>query len=467
MRSWPPAGRTIPNQVNNVLGFPFIFRGALDVRATQINDEMKLAATRALAALAKEDVPDSVRARLRRGAAWSSAASTSFPSRSTPRAHLGSRRRWRRPPWRPASRSCRSILGEYREQLERRLGKAHEFMRVMVHKAQRHPKRVVFPEGEKTRSCAPARSCSTRRSPHPILLGDESAIRRKLEELRSAPERHRDHRSTARLACEALHRGTFRAAPAQGHDPSGIRRAGAESRQLFGALMVELGHADGADRRPDQALPRCDPPGAADHWIRQGSRRVAGRYAHDHAARRIYLLADATVNIEPTAEDLAEIAMLTAEMARRFNVEPRVAMLSFSNFGSNAAPARPRKWRKPWRSSSAGAGPDGRRRDAGRHRGDAGDLEQTYPFSTLKGSANVLIFPEPGGGQHRLQAAGEARAAPKLIGPIIMGLAKPMHVLQRGAEVNDIVNMASIAVVDAQELAKAGSPEPHEAITVA
>ena len=185
--------------------------------------------------------------------------------------------------------------------------------------------------------------------------------------------------------------------------------------------------------------------------MRAGLRRVSGLYVLITPKGDIYFLADTTVNIEPTAEDLAEIAIMAAEMARRFDVEPRVAMLSFSNFGSTRHPLAEKVRRAAEIVRQRDARPDDRRRDAGRHRrGAARSSTRPIRSSRLKGGANVLIFPnlEAGNIAYKLlMRIGGAEA----IGPILMGLSKPVHVLQRGAEVNEIVNMAAIAVVDAQE----------------
>src|SRR5436190_354194 len=325
-----------PNQVNNVLGFPFIFRGALDVRATQINDEMKLAATRALATLAKQDVPDSV-SRAYDVEHMEFGREYIIPKPFDPRVLI----------WEASAVAQAAIetgvaqlpvdLREYREQLERRLGKAHEFMRVMVHKAQIHPKRVVFPEGDEDKILRACQILLDEKIAHPILLGEESKIRRKMEELRlnlngaeivdpaKSPWKERFTEEHFRLR---QRKGTT-------HHESAER---AVNPTVFGALMVRLGHADALIDGLTKHYPDAIRPALRIIGIREGSRRVAGCYAMITQRGDIYLLADATVNIEPSAEDLAEIAILTAEIARRFNVEPRVAMLSFSNFGSTRHP---------------------------------------------------------------------------------------------------------------------------------
>ena len=452
-----------PNQVNNVLGFPFIFRGALDVRATQINDEMKLAATRALAALAKEDVPDSVR-RAYDVEHMEFGREYIIPKPFDPRVLT----------WEAAAVAQAAIetgvaqrpidIAEYREQLERRLGKAHEFMRVMVHKAQTHPKRVVFPEGGEDKILRACQILLDEKMARPILLGEESAIRRQIEELRL-------HLSGVEIIDPATSpwKEEFIEEHFQLRQRKGMTHKESAERALnptvFGALMVRTGRAEAMIDGLTKHYPDAIRPALRIVGMRPGSRRVAGCYAMITQRGDIYLLADATVNIEPAAEDLAEVAMLTAEMARRFNVEPRVAMLSFSNFGSTRHPLAEKVARavEIVKRRAPGLMVDGEMQADTAVTPEI--IAETYPFSTLKGGANVLIFPNLEAGNIAYKLLARLGGA-EMIGPIIMGLAKPMHVLQRGAEVNDIVNMASIAVVDAQELGRAGAAEPHETVSV-
>jgi malate dehydrogenase (oxaloacetate-decarboxylating)(NADP+) len=457
-----------PNQVNNVLGFPFIFRGALDVRATQINDEMKLAATRALAALAKQDVPDSVR-RAYGVEHMEFGREYIIPTPFDPRVLTWEAAAVAEAAMRTGVAQQPIDIAEYREQLERRLGKAHEFMRVMVHKAQLHPKRVVFPEGDEDKILRACQILLDEKVARPILLGEEKRIRAKIEELRL-------HLGGAEIVDPA--KSPWRAPFTEEHFTLRQRKGTTRNesarrvldRTVFGALMVRLGQADAlidglTKHYPDAIRPALRIIGLRGGGVPGGPRRVAGCYAMITQRGDIYLLADATVNIEPTAEDLAEIAILTADMARRFNVEPRVAMLSFSNFGST---------RHPLAEKVARATEIVKRRAPelmvdGEMQADTAVtpeiIEETYPFSSLKGGANVLIFPTLEAGNITYKLLARLGGA-ELIGPIIMGLAKPMHVLQRGAEVNDIVNMASIAVVDAQEVERLAPAEPREAVTV-
>jgi malate dehydrogenase (oxaloacetate-decarboxylating)(NADP+) len=435
-----------PNQVNNLLGFPFIFRGALDVRATTINDEMKLAATRSLAELAREEVPDSVsRAygveRLEFGPEYI------IPKPFDPRVLLRESAAVAKAAMDSGVAQEPIDLDEYREQLEQRLGKVHGVMRIVIHKAQQKPKRVVFPEGEQPKILRAAQILSDEKIAVPILLGRASVIHARLAELRisdsfavvdpaKSPER-------ARYAAE-LYRLRQR---------KGVTQNEAEelmaNHNYFGSIMVSTGDADALVGGLTQHYPETIRPGLEVIPIRAGMRKVSGLYVMIMPSG-IYFIADATVNIEPSAEDLAEIAISAAEAAERFNIKPRVALLSFSNFGStpHALSNKVRRAVELVKQRAPELMVDGEMQADTAVTPQI--LERDYPFSTLKGSANVLIFPnlEAGNVAYKLLARlGGAEA----VGPILMGLSKPVHVLQRGAEVNEIVNVAAIAVVDAQE----------------
>ncbi|HEY6393745.1 MAG TPA: NADP-dependent malic enzyme [Bryobacteraceae bacterium] len=438
-----------PNQVNNLLGFPFIFRGALDVRATTINEAMKLAATHALAELAREEVPESVSRtygldRLEFGPEYI------IPKPFDPRVLLRESAAVAKAAMDSGVAQEPVDLYEYREQLERRLGKVQGVMRIMIHKAQQMPKRVVFTEGEESKILRAAQILIDEKIAIPILLGKESVIRERLAELRINmldsitivdPAKSGDRAGYA----EELYRLRQR---------KGVTRTEADelilNHNYFGSMMVAMGHADALVGGLTLHYPETIRPALEVIPVREGLRKVSGLYLMI-TQQGIYFLADATVNIEPSAEDLAEIAICAAETAERFNVKPRVALLSFSNFGSTRHPLADKvrravdlvKKRAPElmvdgeMQADTAVVPDIIARD--------------YPFSSLKDGANVLIFPklEAGNVAYKLLARlGGAEA----VGPILMGLSKPVHVLQRGAEVNEIVNVAAIAVVDAQEV---------------
>jgi malate dehydrogenase (oxaloacetate-decarboxylating)(NADP+) len=437
-----------PNQVNNVLGFPFIFRGALDVRAKAINEPMKLAATRALAALAKEDVPDSVlRAygvgRIEYGRHYI------IPKPFDQRVLISVAPAVAQAAMDSGVAQQPVNIDEYQEQLRRRLGKAHEVMRVMVNKAQRAPKRVVFPEGEEGKILRACQILTDERIAKPILLGDEERIWAKVSELHL----HLDDVvvvDPARLPVREAYAEEF----FQLRHRKGVTRSEAadliSNRNVFGALMVHMGDADALISGLTEHYPDTLRPALQVLAVRPGLRRVSGLYVLITSKGDLFFLADTTVNIEPDPEELAEIAITTAEMARRFDVEPRVAMLSFSNFGSTRHPlaAKVRRATEIVRQRMPGLMIDGEMQADTAVTPEI--IEQTYAFSSLKGGANVLIFPnlEAGNIAYKLlMRIGGCEA----IGPILMGLSKPVHILQRGSEVNEIVNMAAIAVVDAQE----------------
>jgi malate dehydrogenase (oxaloacetate-decarboxylating)(NADP+) len=440
-----------PNQVNNVLGFPFIFRGALDVRATTINDEMKLAATLALAALAKEDVPDSVlRAysieRLKFGREYI------IPKPFDPRVLIWEASAVAQAAMETGVAQHPVDLKQYREELEKRLGKAAEVMRGMINKARRQPKRIVFTEGEESKILRACQILLDEKIAVPILLGNQARIRATIEELHLhlngvqivEPKRFARLEEYTEEFYSLRHR-------------KGITRTEAEQAILnlttFGSMMVRLNDADALIGGLTTHYPDTIRPALQVIDVRPELRRVAGVYVMITKKGDIYFLADATVNIEPSAEDLAEIAIMAAEKARRFNQEPRVAMLSFSNFGStrHALADKVRRAVDLVRQRAPGLMIDGEMQ------ADTAVtphiIEETYPFSTLKGGANVLIFPnlESGNIAYKLlQRVGGA----EMIGPLLTGLSRPVHVLQRGSEVNDIVHVAAVAVVDAQEVGK-------------
>jgi len=443
-----------PNQVNNVLGFPFIFRGALDVRATAINEEMKLAATKALAALAKEDVPDSVcRAygveRLKFGAEYL------IPKPFDPRVLL----------WEAVAVARAAIesgvaqepidLDVYREQLERRLGKAHEVARMMVHKAKAQPKTVVFPEGDNEKIL---RACHTLIEEHialPILLGDPSTIRRNVAELGLNLNGVRIADPLSSPLRERYIEELFRLRQRRGMTLSEARLQ-ISRRNIFASMMLHMGDADALVSGVTQHFPDTIRPALQIVRVREGLHKVSGCYAMITRKGDIYFLADTSVNIEPTAEDLVEIALCTAQTARRFDIQPKVALLSFSSFGSTPHP----QCEKVRRAVELLHRADPALMVEGELMADdavSTELELQYPFSQLKGGANVLIFPDLNSANIAYKLLSKIGGG-ETLGPILMGMSKPVHLLSRGAEVEEIVNVTAIAVVDAQESTPATQP---------
>ena len=440
-----------PNQVNNVLGFPFIFRGALDVRATTINDEMKLAATRALASLAKEDVPDSVlRAydveRLDFGRQYI------IPKPFDPRVLIWEASAVAQAAMDTGVAQVPVEIGEYREALERRLGKAYGVVRSMINKAQKQPKRIVFTEGEEGKILRACQILLDEKIALPVLLGSEDKIRAKVAEMHLHVDGAQIVEPAKFPRLEEYTEEFFSL-----RQRKGVTRT--EAGQLilnpvtFGSVMVRLNDADALIGGLTTHYPDTIRPALQVIEVRPELRIVAGVYVLITPKGDLYFLADATVNIEPTSEDLAEIAIMAAEKARRFNQEPRVAMLSFSNFGSTRHPLadKVRRAVNLVRQRAPGLMIDGEMQADTTVVPQI--IEETYPFSTLKGGANVLVFPNLESGNiaykllHRIGGC-------ELIGPLLTGLSKPVHVLQRGSEVNDIVHVAAIAVVDAQEVGK-------------
>jgi malate dehydrogenase (oxaloacetate-decarboxylating)(NADP+) len=437
-----------PNMVNNVLGFPFIFRGALDVHATAINDEMKLAATRALAALAKEDVPDSVcRAygveRLKYGPDYL------IPKPFDPRVLL----------WEASAVAEAAIrtgvarkpieLEAYRDQLERRLGKAHEVTHIMVHKAQARPKRVVFPEGEHEKMLRAAHLLLEEKIALPILLGHAATIENEARELGL------DIRGVEIVdPASSTLRETFIQELYRLRQRKGVTLTEAHSlikdANVFGSMMVHMGEAEALVAGVSQHFPDTIRPALQIIGVREGLRRVSGCYLMITRGGQLYLLADPSVNIDPTAEDLVEIALCAAQTARRFDLTPRVAMLSFSTFGSTPHP-QCEKVRKAVQLLHKA---DPTLMVDGEVMADVAVtpelLEKNYPFSSLKGGANVLIFPDLASANISYKLLSKLGGGSAL-GPILMGMSKPVHVVPRDTEVEEIVNVVALAVVDAQE----------------
>jgi malate dehydrogenase (oxaloacetate-decarboxylating)(NADP+) len=438
----------LPNQVNNVLGFPFIFRGALDVRATAINDEMKMAATRALAALAKEDVPDSVR-RAYGVEEMHFGRDYIIPKAFDPRVLVWVASAVAQAAMESGVAQNPVDIEQYKQQLEARFGKAHEVMRAMIQKAQKFPQRIVFPEGEEPRVLRACQIIVDENIATPILLGREERIREMAEEL------HLSLNGGVIIVDPATSRELpfyteelYRLRQRKGMTRRRAQEAVADP-EMFGTLMLHLGHADALVAGLTKDYPDN---------LRAALRVIATRPGYKVAGvhllftkDKLYFLADCAINAEPSAEDLAEIAISTAEMARRFDVEPRVAMLSFSNFGNpqHALSERARKAVEIARTRQPRLMIDGEMQ------ADTAIvpqiIEEEYPFSLLKGGANVLIFPNLEAGNIAYKLLSKLGGA-EVIGPILMGLTKPVHMLQREADVNDIVNMAAIAAVDAREL---------------
>jgi malate dehydrogenase (oxaloacetate-decarboxylating)(NADP+) len=439
-----------PNQVNNVLGFPFIFRGALDVRATAINNEMKIAAVNALAELAKEDIPDSV-LRAYGGQVLRFGPEYIIPKPFDPRVLV----------WEAVAVAKAAVTSgvarkpiydwdEYRDTLESRLSRSQEIMRRIIHRAQRDPKRIVFLEGNEPKILRACQVILDEGIARPILLGEKAVIERNIAELSLELDKAViiDPRNFERFEdyVTEFHRGRSR---------KGITRKEATklltvNRNYFGAMMVRMRDADGLVGGVNKHYPETIRPALQVLPLEEKTSVIAGMYMMVFP-KDVMFFADTTVNIDPTTEQLAEIAICAADtVIRLLEIKPRIAMLSFSNFGSTRHPltekvARAVKIVKKRR-------PD--LKIDGEMQADTAVipeiLNRVYDFNELKGKANVLIFPclDAGNIAYKLmERIGGARA----IGPILMGTSRAIHVIQRNCDVEDIVNATSLAVIDAQE----------------
>ena len=442
-----------PNQVNNVLGFPFIFRGTLDCRARMINDEMKIAASRALSKLAREDVPDSV-IRAYGGKKIEFGKDYIIPKPFDPRVLI-----WEATAVAKAAmetdvaRVPIKDFEAYRDSLEARLGKSREIMRTFIHKAQAEPKRIVFPEGEEEKILRAAQLIIDEKIAKPILLGSRTLIHQRIADL-----------GLDLSGAEIINPGKsprfdeYITAYYTMRQRKGLTRFDAEhqmkTHNVYGMMMVETGDADGLVSGLTAHYPDTVRPALQIIGKREGARRIAGLYMMVFKNQTVFI-ADATVNIEPTAEDLAEIALLSAEKVRQMDIEPRVAMLSFSNFGGTKHPLadKVRMATDIVKKRAPGLMIDGEMQADTAVVPDI--IAEVYPFSALKGAANVLICPDLTSaniGYKLLARLGGAVA----IGPILLGIRKPVYLLIPGCDVSDIVNITAMAVFEAQYQSRAG-----------
>jgi malate dehydrogenase (oxaloacetate-decarboxylating)(NADP+) len=436
-----------PNQVNNVLGFPFIFRGALDVRARKVNDAMKIAAVRAIAALAHEEVPDSIRRAydkpdMRFGRDYL------IPTPLDPRVLL-----WVAPAVAKAAvtsgvaRKPITDWDAYHVRLERLLGRTRQIMRPLINRARLERKRIVFPEGSRAKIIRAARNLADEGICDPILLGNPREIeytllKEGLELPDSVQVIEPDEFERRDEYLQALWKMRQRKGLTP-RDASGLLR----SRNVFGMMMVKMGDADGVVTGLNYNYREAIRPALQILGPREGVRTVSGIYVMV-LQEKLLFFADCTVNITPTAEQLAEIAVNTAAVARTFDVVPRVAMLSFSNFGSSDTPGSRRV------------------RDAVKLLGernvdfefegeiqadvafDAALQEEVFPFSRLTGDPNVLVFPDLQSGNIAYKLLTKLAGA-TAIGPLLVGMSDPVNVLQLGSDVAMIENMATITAVEA------------------
>jgi malate dehydrogenase (oxaloacetate-decarboxylating)(NADP+) len=445
-------GRTdFPNQVNNVLGFPYIFRGALDVRATQINEAMKLAAVKALAQLAQTPVPDIV------NLAYNAKTITFgeeyiIPKPLDPRLLATVA---------PAVAKAAMESGvaqhpitdweHYINELNRRLGLDNQVMRVLGSKARRDPRRIVFADADNVKILKAAQIVFDEGIGFPILLGDQIKIKSiaksngiDLEGLPIFDPRSDDMEAKRNEYAELF----FKKRQRKGFNFYESKKV-MKDRNYFGCMMVETGDADAMISGLSKNYPDTIRPAIQCIGMEEGTNRIAGMYLMLTKKGPLFL-ADTTVNFHPTAEELAEITLLAAREVRHFNIIPRIAMLSYSNFGSSNSPEAQlvAKARGIVKETMPNLIIDGEMQANIAFNCDL--LKENYPFSELVDKdVNTIIFPNLSAGNiayNLLKEVGDADA----IGPILLGLNKPVHILQLGSSVRSIVNMAMIAVIDAQ-----------------
>ena len=449
-----------PNQVNNVLGFPYIFRGALDVRATQINEAMKLAAVKALAELAQTPVPDIV------NLAYNAKTISFGPDYIIPKP-LDPRLLSTVAPA-VAKAAIESGVAQkpitdwetYITDLNKRLGLDNQVMRVLGSKARRDPRRIVFAEADNVKILKAAQIVIDEGIGFPILLGDETKIRAIATangiDIDGLPvyDPRSDAMEEKRNRFGELF---FKKRGRKGFNYYESKKV-MKDRNYFGCMMVETGEADAmisglAKNYPDTIRPAIQCIG-----VEEGVDKIAGMYLMLTKKGPLFL-ADTTVNFHPTAEELAEITLLVAKEVRNFNIIPRIAMLSYSNFGSSTSEeakmvARARAIVKEEMPNLI---VDGEMQASVAFNNEI--LKENYPFSELVDKdVNTLIFPNLASGNIAYNLLKELGAA-EAIGPILLGLKKPVHILQLGSTVRNITHMAVIAVVDAQLKSQAAADE--------
>jgi malate dehydrogenase (oxaloacetate-decarboxylating)(NADP+) len=440
-----------PNQVNNVLGFPFIFRGALDCRARAINDDMKIAAAHALADLAREDVPDEVChaygvESLHFGREYI------IPKPFDPRVLLWEAPAVARAAMESGAARIEFDIDEYRDSLESRLGRARQVVRGLINRARMTPKKIVFPEGESTKILRACHTIIEEGFASPVLIGDPGIIREKISELHLSGMEDIEILDRRKLPNLEEYAREFMALRARKgvtrREASGLIR----NPFYYAAMMVHMKDADCfvggvTTNYPDAALPVLKIIGPESR-----KRRVAGLYMliWEH---RLVFCADTTMNVDPTDEEIADIAELAAEKASEFNVKPRIAMLSHSNFGSARTESASKMARaaRILRERRPDLVVDGEMQVTTALEGSV--LKERYPFSKLQEPANVLIFPDLNSGNIAYKLLDMLGGA-DVIGPLLIGIRESVHVLQRGDDDRDIVKMAALAVVDAQEREK-------------
>ncbi len=437
-----------PNQVNNVLGFPFIFRGALDVRSSTINEEMKLAAVKALAGLAKEKVPDVV-INAYGGSEFSFGREYIIPKPFDPRVL-----------WTVAPAVARAAMESgvakeaitdwkaYEDKLKERLGYSQELLRTITHKAILNPRKIVFPEGEEEKIIRAAHIILSEKIGHPILLGNKEKIEKIIKDLGYSENEIEIHDPINCPKHEYYAEELYKKRMRKGVT---LKQAKALMNEnvYFGSMLVALGEADTLIGGLTTHYPQTIKPALQCVGVKNQGGIVCGLYILI-LKHRVLFFADTTVNINPNAEELAQIAITTADTVKAFDIEPKIAMLSFSNFGSVKHPesVKMQEAVKIVRKLRPDIIIDGEMQ------ADTAVVpsivDEEFPFCNIKGGANVLVFPNLSAGNIAYKLF-QRLTDTTVIGPVLMGMKKSIHVLQRGASVDDIINMSAIAVVEAQK----------------
>ncbi len=452
-----------PNQVNNVLGFPFLFRGALDCRARKINEDMKVAAVRALAALAKEDVPDEVLAaydltHLQFGPDYI------IPKPFDPRVLL-----WVAPAVALAAANSGVArlpipdYGLYRERLERMLERSKEVLRPMMNRARLNPRRIVFPDGTNPKILRAAQILVDEGICRPILLGEEWKVLNRAEKAKIDVSRMEIVEVREDERFEEYVAALWKSRRRKGMTQNAVRAA-LHRHVVYASMMVREGHADGLlggllssyaeTMRPALQIVGCDPAVSV----------VSGVYIMLFKARRMYF-GDCTVNVNPDARALAQIAINTARLAQSLGDTPRVAMLSYSDFGERREDPEVAKLTQAIaivKAAWPGLVIDGEMQADTAVNSEFASTD--FPFSGIQGDANVLVFPSLSAGNIAYKLLRELGGA-TAVGPVLVGTARPVNVLALGSTVTDIVNMAAITVNQAldQEILRRAAPleQPH------
>ena len=438
-----------PNQVNNVLGFPYIFRGALDVRATAINEEMKLASVRALAEMAKEAVPDMVQKaygdkKIAFGKDYliPKPLDTRLITRISPAVAKAAME---------SGVAKKPIIDwiQYEQELHQRIGIDQKLVSRMINRAKENPKRIVFAEADNDKILKAAQICLEEGICHPILLGNKDRIHELIKEnsleldscqiIDPVEEKEKRKEYANELFIKRQRKGMTQY--------EAYRKM--RERNAYGSMMVSLGEADALISGLTTDYPTTIRPALQIIGVEDEVNRVAGMYIM-LTKKGTFFFADTTLNVNPDESALVDIATLSARAVRFFDTEPRIAMLSYSNFGSSEGelPLKVTKATAAMKKKFPDLIIDG---DVQANIALNKELhKELYPFSALaEQGANTLIFPNLASGNIAYKLMMEIGGA-ETIGPILMGMKKPVHVLQLGSSVREIVNMVAIAVVDAQ-----------------